>query len=91
MTAPTPHRLGDRVARLTQEDTVLALLRERRSLGVTPLLALDRCQCFRLAAVVFRLKELGHDIETQMVTLDNGKRVACYVLHERPAQLGLSL
>lgn len=74
----------------TQEEVVLALLRRRGALGVTPLLALDEARCLRLAAVVHRLKAEGHDISTTMVTVPSGKRVASYELHEH-AQRALGL
>jgi hypothetical protein len=75
----------------TQQDRVLALLRQAGPEGLTPLQALEHAQCFRLAAVVHRLKGEGHTIETAMVEVPSGKRVARYVLHEGPAQLGLAL
>lgn len=75
----------------TQNELLLELLRERGAEGVTPLLALERARCFRLASRVFELKEAGHRIDTTTVDTPGGARVACYVLVEQPAQLGLSL
>lgn len=76
----------------TQEQLVLELLRERGELGVTQLLALERCRCMRLAAVVHRLVHDDHyEISSEMVQVASGKRVALYRLHERPTQLGLPL
>lgn len=78
----------------TQEQQVLALMRERGPAGVTPLLALELCRCMRLAAVVHRLRADGHTIERTMVEVPSGKRVASYVL-VAPAdgwvQMGLPL
>lgn len=78
----------------TQEAQVLELLRERGPEGVTPLLALERCRCMRLAAVVHRLRGEGHVIDSELVRVESGKRVARYVLVQ-PAtgwvQLGLTL
>lgn len=68
----------------TQQQQVLDLLRERGEAGVTQLLALERCQCMRLAAVVQRLEEAGHVIRSEMIATASGKRVARYVL-EAPA------
>jgi hypothetical protein len=75
----------------TQCERLLELLRERGEAGVTPLLALERVQCFRLASRVHDLKSAGYRITTTTVDTSGGARVACYVLHEQPAQLGLSL
>lgn len=77
--------------RRTQADMLLELLRERRGAGVTPLLALEQAGSLRLAAVIFDLKKAGHTITTEMVSTGNGKRVAKYVLHERPEQLSMPL
>jgi hypothetical protein len=73
----------------TQAVTVLELLRERPE-GLTPLDALELAGCFRLAAVVHRLKADGHEISTELVEVPGGKHVARYRLHER-AQLALAL
>ena len=78
----------------TQQEHILELLRARGPAGLTPLEALEEARCFRLAAVVHRLKEEGHDIESTMVAVPTGKRVARYVLHPpraHPQQLGLAL
>jgi hypothetical protein len=77
--------------RPTQNEQLLELLRERGEEGVTPLLALERVRCFRLASRVHDLKEAGHRIETRRVATQGGAQVACYVLHEAPRQMGLSL
>ena len=47
-------------------------------LSVTPLEALARYKCMRLAAVIHRLREDGHAIVTEMVTTPEGKRFARY-------------
>lgn len=75
----------------TQAERLLQMLRERGEMGVTPLAALEHLQCFRLASRVHDLKEAGHVIETRKVATSGGAVVACYVLIEKPAQLGLSL
>ncbi len=53
-------------------------------LSVTPLEALNRYGCMRLAAVVHRLRRDGHHVETEMVTTDSGKRFARYWLANAP-------
>ena len=75
----------------TQNERLLELLRQQGEAGVTPLLALDRVGSYRLASRVHELKEAGHRIETRKVETQGGATVACYVLHEEPAQMGLSL
>ena len=52
--------------RMTQEQMVLNHLKEGKS--ITPIDALNLYGCFRLSAVIFRLKEDGHDIVMQRVT-----------------------
>jgi hypothetical protein len=42
--------------------------------------ALNQFGCFRLAARISDLKDKGLNICTDMVTLENGKRVARYIL-----------
>ena len=60
----------------TQNTAILAWLQAGNTL--TSLEALDRFGCNRLAARVADLRDAGHPIEAQMVTLANGKRVAQY-------------
>ncbi len=64
---------------LTQEVMILSYLKTGRSL--TPMDALERFGCFRLAARVSDLRELGHKIQTELVTDEfTGKRFASYSL-----------
>ena len=48
---------------MNQEQQILNYLREGNA--VTPLLALERFGCMRLAARVYRLREQGYEIETR--------------------------
>lgn len=75
----------------TQAELLLELLRERGERGVTPIVALERIGSFRLAARVSDLKAQGHTITNEWWQVEGGPRVARYVLHEQPAQLGLAL
>jgi len=50
--------------------------------SLTPIGALRLFGCFRLGARIFDLKRDGHDIKTEMVTLESGKRVARYSLNK---------
>lgn len=61
-------------ATITQTDGVLALLHANGDAGLTPLEALDRLGCFRLAARVAELRADGWVIENR------GKGHARYVL-----------
>ena len=69
---------------MTQNDAILRLLTERPE-GITQLDALrpvwdGGAGCFRLAARIADLRAAGHDIQSEMVTTDSGKRVARYTL-----------
>lgn len=45
---------------------------------ITPLEALEKFGCFRLASRINDLKNEGHAIDGEMIELDNGKRVKRY-------------
>ncbi len=81
------------MARTTQADALIELLRLRGSDGVTPLLALQEIGTLRLAAVVFDLRAAGWNIETEIIETPSGKHVARYTLREAVAagQIGLGL
>lgn len=64
---------------MSQSDAILRLL-VRCPDGITALDALTEVGCFRLAARISDLRATGLDIESEMVTLGNGKRVARYRL-----------
>lgn len=61
---------------MSQTADILAALRAGHAL--TPMDALDRFGCFRLAARVAELRAEGHQIAAEPVDLPNGKRVARY-------------
>lgn len=64
-----------------------AILNHLQVIGpITPLEALDRYQCFRLAARIADIKALGYTVETETVVRD-GKRYARYRLQTTPVQL----
>ena len=48
--------------------------------SLTAIQALELFNCFRLAARINDLKEAGHDIQTEMKRLKNGKKIAVYSL-----------
>ena len=62
---------------MTQTDAIRAHL--LTGAPITPLEALDRYGCFRLAARIIELRKEGLDIETVTETR-NGKKYARYVL-----------
>lgn len=66
---------------MTQQLAILKYLREGHALS--PLEALDKFGCMRLAAVVKDLRNQGYEIETDMIRNGNGKRYAQYTLHRQ--------
>lgn len=48
--------------------------------SITQMEALTQFGCFRLAARIADLKDKGLNVVTDMVTLENGKRVARYFI-----------
>lgn len=71
---------------MTQAEHVLQLLRERGEVGLTPLEALEEARTFRLAAVIWVLRQSIPDdqvIVTESETNPNGKQYARYVLRRR--------
>ena len=47
---------------------------------LTAIEALELFSCFRLAARVADLREAGHEIQTEMKTMKDGKKIAVYSL-----------
>ena len=68
----------------------LYLLRKHPE-GVSALTALDEIGSFRLGARVFELREAGYVIERKWKETYSGKRIAVYVLHEKPEQQRLAI
>ena len=68
---------------MSQKDKVLAHLRAGNT--ITPLEALRLFGSLRLGAIIFNLREEGHDIKTTMVEGVNN-RYASYHLQERMTQ-----
>lgn len=52
---------------------------------ITPLAALDKYGCFRLASRISELRERGLDIAVKQVKTATGKRVAGYYLRDTKA------
>lgn len=60
----------------SQNDLILRALQVGES--ITPIAALERFGCFRLGGRIYELRELGYAIETEIIELPNGKRIARY-------------
>tara|TARA_R100000963_G_C4567668_1_gene53855 strand:- start:37 stop:306 length:270 start_codon:yes stop_codon:yes gene_type:complete len=64
----------------SQYELILADLIDGKS--ITPIDALEKYGCFRLAAVVYNLKEDGYDVNTDIVNNKlSGKKYARYSLN----------
>ena len=63
---------------MSQTQQILEHLESGRK--ITALDALNRFNCFRLAARIADIKALGHTITRKMVKVDSGKMVAEYGL-----------
>lgn len=58
-----------------------AILNHLKKVGpITPMEALDRYGCFRLAARIYELRQKGHDISMLKIQVGNNKYVARYTL-----------
>lgn len=62
--------------RTSQTDKILSFLLAGNA--ITPLESLERFGCFRLGARIWEIKKRGHEIETRMVSVKSGVRVAEY-------------
>lgn len=69
---------------MTQIDAIREFLEKGNS--ITPLDALREFGCFRLAAVIFMLRDEGMDIET-ITEHKNGKKYARYILRDKQRRL----
>lgn len=65
----------------TQKESVLEYMRANKT--ITPMEALGKFGCFRLAAVIWELRNDGYNIETKIN--DDGKAYAIYTLKEEVA------
>lgn len=63
----------------TQKDAVLNYMKSGNT--ITPMEALNKFGCFRLADIIFKLKKDGYEIETAMIK-DGDKWYARYRLME---------
>jgi len=63
---------------MTQKDMILNWLQKGKT--ITPMEALEKFGCFRLAARIHNLRESGHNIVATDYETPSGKRVARYSL-----------
>ena len=66
---------------MSQKTAILDLLKRG---PVTPMDALSKLGCFRLAARVQDLRDDGYAIRTEMIETPSGKHVSRYELVQRP-------
>ncbi|MBQ6299802.1 MAG: hypothetical protein IJK79_05425 [Bacteroidales bacterium] len=76
------HKDTEFVCYSTQKAAILAHLRAGKS--ITQLQALHLYGCFRLSAVIFRLREAGFIIRTERMKIRKGTFVGCYTLIREP-------
>ena len=65
---------------MNQSEMILKHLQKFKS--ITSLQALRMYGCFRLSARIWELRRQGYNIKSEMVKLDNGKKVARYYVDE---------
>ena len=73
----------------SQNAMILNFLKSGGSL--TPIEALEKFSCFRLAARINDLREAGHEIQTEILKDDNGKSYASYSIPKDQQQGELPL
>ncbi len=74
---------------MSQADEILAYLKAGRSL--TKLESIQLFGCMNLGGRCWDLREAGHDVQTEMIELPNGKRVARYFIPAPKGQLAFPL
>ena len=62
---------------MSQCNDILNVLEQR---PLTAIEALNELGCFRLASRINDLRKAGHNIQTNKITLPNGKQIAQYTL-----------
>lgn len=63
---------------ISQEMNILQFLKQGNS--ITPIIALNKFNCFRLGARIYALKQKGYNIKTTKVVTPSRKRIASYYL-----------
>lgn len=71
-----------RTSNRTESQKVRILSHLNKSKSITPLEALDKFGCMRLAAIIWTLRDEGHSITTTTVyNKESGKSYASYKMH----------
>ena len=65
---------------MSQSEMILKHLQRHKA--ITGLEALDLYGCFRLSARIWELRKQGYEIKSEMIKLENGKKVARYYIDE---------
>tara|TARA_Y100001951_G_C11155765_1_gene191835 strand:+ start:363 stop:575 length:213 start_codon:yes stop_codon:yes gene_type:complete len=63
---------------VSQKEIILAMLKD--GVKVNPMMALNRCGCFRLAAIIKLLRNDGFKIDTTRIKSHTGNKYAEYSL-----------
>ena len=63
---------------VSQKDVILDMLQD--GVKVNPMMALNRCGCFRLAAIIKNLRNDGYKIDTARIKSHTGNKYAEYSL-----------
>lgn len=63
---------------MSQNNSILEYLKQGNS--ITALEALKSFQCMRLASRIGDIKNMGHEVISNMIEIPSGKKVACYRL-----------
>jgi len=66
---------------MSQKQDILNHLKKYRK--INGLDALNLYGCFRLPARILELKEEKHNIDANLITLKNGKKIAEYIYNDR--------
>ncbi|APF16971.1 hypothetical protein Calab_1507 [Caldithrix abyssi DSM 13497] len=70
---------------MTQSELILKHL--IRNKGITALEALRLYGCLRLSARIWELRQRGYRIDSQLIELKNGKKVARYMLKNKDKKI----
>tara|TARA_R100000656_G_scaffold124743_1_gene103693 strand:- start:62 stop:271 length:210 start_codon:yes stop_codon:yes gene_type:complete len=63
---------------VSQKEIILSMLED--GVKVNPMMALNRCGCFRLAAIIKNLRDDGYKIDTTRIRSHTGNKYAEYSL-----------
>lgn len=67
------------MAKTTQTQRVLSMLKRNKRKGATPLDLWQRCGCYRASSVIHELRKKGYNIITEDVMVENQFGESCKV------------